>query len=225
MLLSEFNNYFQRFLATGTEVEKLKGMFEQEALRVSETLHADLQKSKRYRTARSRFLPSEDKLLLIGLLRFGSRDIDQLRNTLLPAKRSMDIKNRYKNQATSNSLNTKLIRYKTVQQKRPIFSFQEIGALLNGIRQFQLKAASLGTQTTDKLRYLYVSKNFLQHKGPDVVRNFVKYLVKNGITIPSNFHVAMNRYKTLEAFVSSKIQQVRLLYADLGNPQVDTWSV
>ncbi len=66
-------------------------------------------------TSRSKFTPIDDGLLLIGLKKYGPRNIDKIQKNFLQEKSMSEIRNRYKNLICSKAVENPIKKWKKLQ--------------------------------------------------------------------------------------------------------------
>ncbi len=66
-------------------------------------------------SARTKFNHIDDNLLLIGLTKYGGKNLELIQVNLLPDKRVSEIKNRYKNLICGRATDNRIKRWKILQ--------------------------------------------------------------------------------------------------------------
>ena len=85
-------------------------------------------------STRTKFTPIDDRLLLLGLNKFGSKKLDQIRDFFLDTKTTREIKNRYKNLIRKKAVSNVLKTWKSLEYA-PLTELERIN-LAKGIMWF-----------------------------------------------------------------------------------------
>lgn len=116
---------------------------------------------------KQKFTPAEDRLLLIGLFRYGIA-WEQIKKEYFPTKTSLQLKNRYKNMNHNPSDN--LFKHYQQQRKVPL-TLEETNLLIKGALNFGLN-------------FELISKHLLPQKYPSILRYWYQSLPQPPIKFP-----------------------------------------
>lgn len=192
------------------------------------------------RNGRESFLPCEDRLLYLGLLRYGPKDMDNIKSALLPMRQTSAIKNRYANRASKTRIGSPTTRspfpsmlayYREIHHKRPVFTYHEIVSLLHGLRAFQAQTLQDKSATLKRInpkidlkKCEFISSHHLRHKGGAKILSFVKMLKEHKVSLAVDFTVASSTFPSFDALVDAKIKEITTVYATFEHIQEDTFS-
>lgn len=109
-------------------------------------------------STRTKFSPLEDTLLLLGLDKFGSKNLEEIREIFLSNKTSREIKNRYKNMIRRKAPDNIIKNWRALQY-----------APLTSLEEYNLVKGRFWFRQED---WILISKYFLPNRNPEYLQIF-----------------------------------------------------